>query len=108
VAGQRGPRPAGQKPEPVAEAVVQLPGGERAGTGRGQLDGQRDPVQAPADAGHRGRILRRHCECGIYQPGPVDEQSHRLAAAGHCWVQRLHGQGRDGERHLPGHAKRLP
>jgi hypothetical protein len=105
---QRGPRPAGQEPEPIAETVAQLLGGERAGTGCGQLDRQRDPVQTPADAGHRGRVLRCQREGRIHQPGPVDEQPHGLGAVDRCRVQRLHGQRRDAVRQLPGHAERLP
>jgi hypothetical protein len=39
---------AGQQPEAVLEPGQQLPGGEGAQPARGQLDGERDAVQASA------------------------------------------------------------
>ena len=47
---------------------------------RRQLDGQREPVQAPADVGHGPGVPVGQDEGGKAGGGPVDEQPHRVVA----------------------------
>ena len=51
--------------------------------GGGQLDGQRQPVQPPAERGHRRRRCRSvSANPGRRRRGPLGEQPHRVVAAG--------------------------
>ena len=81
--------------------------------GRGQLDGQRDSVEANADLGQGGRVGVGEGPVGHQGPAAVDEQPGRLVLQ-----QRLDGEGRPSWRrgrqrrhppeHLAGDAQRLP
>ncbi len=51
-------------------------GGEEAHPGGGELEGQGQSVQAPADLGHGGGVPGREVESGPHLPGPGDEQAH--------------------------------
>ena len=111
MAGQRGPAPPGQQLEPVIEPGVDLRYRQRTQPGRGQLQGQRNPVQPHADRRHRrgvglvnGEVRPAHC-------GALGEQLHRLESG-----QRAGGGqagGRDCQRGnpedvLPADAERFP
>jgi hypothetical protein len=103
---------AGEQAEPVLEPVQDLLGREHPDPGGGQLDGQRDPVEAGADLGHDGGGGVRHGEVRPGLHGPVDEEPHRVVAA-----QRFHRagvalegqrQGRDPPGHLATDPEGLP
>ena len=53
-------------------------GGEDLDPGRGQLDGQREPVEAGADLGDGGRVVVGHRKPGLDGRGSLDEQGHGL------------------------------
>jgi len=53
MAGQGRTAPPGQQPEPLIEPGADLRHRERTQPGRGELEGQRDPVQADTDRRHR-------------------------------------------------------
>ena len=57
---QRGAASPGQQPEPLVQAVVQAGQRQRPQPGGGQLDGQRHPVQPPADRHHQRAGLLVH------------------------------------------------
>src|SRR6186997_1728342 len=50
---ERGTRPAGQQAEPIVQTSGDLLDRERAGACRGELDGEREPVETSADVGDR-------------------------------------------------------
>ena len=82
---QRGPAAAGQQPEPVVEARGELGGRQRAQPGAGQLDGQRQAVEAAADLGHRWQVLGGQPEPETPRP----RRGRRTAAArGSPWLPR--------------------
>ena len=70
MAFQPAPRP-DQQPEPVIEAIPHLGHRHRYHPRRGQLDRQRNPVEAPADLHHRSRFQRDTGRRGF---GALDEQ----------------------------------
>ena len=94
---------AGQQGQPLLE-----PGQERGrwqdfDPRRGQLDGQGQAIEAPADGGHRGGILRGQREVRPTRRGEIDEERHgrhlgqflewgRRSAAGNG--KRQHGNSR--------------
>ncbi|MGQ0575647.1 MAG: hypothetical protein ACT4RN_15810, partial [Pseudonocardia sp.] len=90
---RRGRAGAGEQPEAVVQLGQHLLDGERAGAGRGQLQGQRHPVQAPADPGdRRGRLavgvgLRG---TGEEQPGGVEARQRGRVGVGGRHPQRRH------------------
>jgi hypothetical protein len=51
--------------------------GKDGDPGRRQLDGQREPVQPPADRHHVAGVLAVDHEGGTHRPGPVQEQPDR-------------------------------
>jgi hypothetical protein len=92
-----------------AQGVVEAGGDLRRGQGRrprrGQLQGQRHPVQADADLRHRGRRRRVQHERRRGVAGPLDEQPDRLqlgqAVQGRQVVQVGEGERRRAPGHLP-------
>ena len=58
-------RTTGQQPEAVVQAVDDLGQRQRANPRRRQFDGQRHPVQAPADLGHSGGVVGGDGEVGL-------------------------------------------
>lgn len=67
-----------QQPEAVLQAGQQLSGGEGAQPPRRQLDGERDPVEAPAQLPYVGPVAVVQCEPGHPRRRPVLEQLRRL------------------------------
>jgi hypothetical protein len=59
----------------------------------GELDGQRQTVQAPADVGHRRGVVTVEDKARVGRPGPVHEQPHPVVAGHHlrARVQRPAG-----------------
>jgi hypothetical protein len=87
----RAPRP-DQQPQPLIEPIAHLARGHgRHPRGR-QFDGQRDPVEAPADLHHRGRltIIAARREARRHVLRPIDEQGHRGRVDARADVQRGH------------------
>ena len=59
---QRGTASAGQQREAIAQAGGNLLNAKRGGARRGELDGQRDAVEPPADRDDRRQVLGARCE----------------------------------------------
>jgi hypothetical protein len=98
-----------QQPEPVVEAGQYLGWGEGAQAHRGQLDRQRDAVQAAAQLGGRGLVGRRELQVGRDRAGPVHQQVDRVAGSGDAWrAWGRCGQRRDGEQPFTGDVQRPP
>ena len=109
LARQRRARTAGQKGETLVEPGVQLGHRHDPQAGSGQLDGQRNAVEPPADpAGHRSGSLipgERH----PVLRGAVSEQPHGLGVADRLRSVVLGWciEGRNPVDVLPGDAQRL-
>jgi hypothetical protein len=65
----------GQQAEPVVEARQKLVHPERADAGRGEFQGQRDPVEPAADLGHHRRVAGVEGETRRDGSGPCGEQA---------------------------------
>ena len=74
LAGIGGAAAGGQKSEPVPDAVGELGRAEAGEPGRGQLQRERDAVQALADDADGGQCLRIEDEARGGGEGPVQEQ----------------------------------
>ena len=111
MAGQSGPAPPGQQPEPLIKPGADLRYRQRAQPRRGELDGQRDPVQAHADRRHRRGIGIIKGEALPVHRGVLGEQLHRLESGQPRGVGETGGrdsQRRNPEDMLPADAQRLP
>ena len=75
-AGQVAPA-AGQQRQPVLQPGQQRRRREDLDPGRGQLDGQRQPVQPAADVGDGCGVLVGQREVGLDRLRPRDEEAHR-------------------------------
>ncbi len=80
MAGRGDPTAPTQQAEPIVQPRGDLLDRQGAHARRGQLDRQRDPLQAAADLGHRGRIRLAHAEADPGRPGAVQEQPTRSIA----------------------------
>lgn len=96
--GAQGFLPRGRAPATAveqAQAFVQRAGqrhqAQQRHAGRGQLDGQRQAVQAAADIHHRGQVLRGQCEAPVGRLGALGKQRHRATFAGHVQRRALVG-----------------
>ncbi|GAA3095528.1 hypothetical protein GCM10020254_46000 [Streptomyces goshikiensis] len=98
LAGQDGPRAAGQEPEAVVEAVGDLARGQQPQPGRGQLDGEREAVQAGADLGDGVRVVGGG-EAGAGGGAAVGEEAVR---GGRAAAARRGGRFRRGRRGVRG------
>ncbi len=85
----RGPAAAGQQAEAIIQPGSDLIQREDPDPRRGQLDGERDPVEAAADLRHRGRVLLGERELGQHGARPVHEQLHRLGGLDGVEIARL-------------------
>ncbi|GAA1688101.1 hypothetical protein GCM10009733_100900 [Nonomuraea maheshkhaliensis] len=111
MAGQRGAAAPGEQPEPVVEAFEDLLGGQHPRPDRGQLDRQRQAVEAAAQVGHGGLVGRGQLERAGACRGPLGEQADRLVppqlrerrAGGRRQVERRYGH-----HVLARHRQRLP
>ncbi|MGH3837350.1 MAG: hypothetical protein ACRDSF_16860 [Pseudonocardiaceae bacterium] len=74
LAGQRGPAPAGEEAEPVVEGRGDPSRGHHANPGGGQLDGQGQTVEAPADLPHYLGVVALYGESRPHEGGPLHEQ----------------------------------
>jgi hypothetical protein len=68
---QRDPAAAGEQREPVVQPLGELGRGKGPQPDGRQLDGQRHPVQGPADPGHLVRVARAELEVGPRGNRPV-------------------------------------
>jgi hypothetical protein len=75
-----GEQAAGEQAEAVLQAAAQLLEGERAQLHGGQLDGQRDTVQAPAQLDYLVPVGGGDGEARHGRRGPLAEQFHRVPA----------------------------
>ena len=111
MAGQGGPAPPGQQPEPLIEPGADLRHRQRTQPGRGQLEGQRDPVQPHADRRHRRGVGGVQGEAPPGHHGALREQLHRLESrqpVGRGQIGGRHRQRRNPEHSLPADAQRFP
>ena len=69
--------PAGQHAEPLVQPRGQRLRGQQPDPGRGQLDGQRQPVQPAADLRHRPGVFVGQLEARGNGVRPLHEQAHR-------------------------------
>ncbi len=110
VPGQRGAAAAGEQPEPVVQPVGDLLDRHRPHPGRGQLDGQRQPVQPAADLHHGTDGYLVDGEPRPHGRGPVGEQPDRRVLQGPLRrrASRRQAERRDRGQCLAGDAERLP
>ena len=82
---------------------------QQLGAHRGELDGQREPVQVMTDRGHRGGVLIGEREIGSGGLRPLDEQGHRRhrGESRRGWLDDRvgHGQRQDRKLLLPAQAQ---
>ena len=98
LAAHCGARTAGQQPERIAQGAQDLVGRQRPNARSGQLDGQRQSVEATADLGDDLRVLRCHAELGLGAARAVTEQFQGVVGE----RQRGHPPA-----HLSGHPDRF-
>jgi hypothetical protein len=111
LASRRGPTPGSQQPKAVVEALGERVGGERVGTRRGELEREREPVEAMTDARHCARVRLVESEAGRDRAGTLDEEAHGLVAEErlrHLGGVRIgNRERRNAEDHLPRHTQGL-
>ena len=117
--GTRGPAAAGEQPEAVVEPRGDLVRRHRRHPRRGELDRERDPVEAAADLSDGVDVRLAEGERRIGGGGPCDEQPDRLGRGGILQAGsaarertvgptgRRAGQGPDVDHGLPGDRKCL-
>jgi hypothetical protein len=77
-----GPPPAAHEHlETAVEPGGQLGGCHRCNPRRGELDRERDPVEAPAHLSHRRGVPRAELERRVCLARPLDEQAHGVRCA---------------------------
>jgi hypothetical protein len=114
--GQGGAAAAGEQPEPLVQTVVHPGQRQRPQPGRGELDGQRQPVQPPADRHDQRDRLGIDGQASTLCSRSVDEQHDRVAGlrsrrAGSGERQRRHpvdGLAADAERLAAGDQQMHP
>ena len=90
VALQAAPR-SDQQPEPLIETITDLARRHRRHPRGRQLDGQGNPVEAPADLHHRGGLIScGHREARGHTPGAFDEQIDCRRVDAPADIQRGH------------------
>ena len=68
--------PPAEQVERAVEAAVQVGERERRQPSRGELDGQRHPVEAADDVGDQFEVRGRGRRAGAHSAGPVEEHRH--------------------------------
>ena len=76
------PASAGEQTEALVELIAQLPWRENPHPRRGELDCERDAVEAPADFGNKGRVFVGEREVASDGDGALDEERDRRKARG--------------------------
>ena len=78
-AGARGdrPGPVPKRVEAAPEPCEQCIRGQQSDAGGGELDGERQAVEPPADLGHGERVVLGQREVVAHGLGSIDEQLHR-------------------------------
>ena len=82
-------------PEPLQECLRR----QDANTGGSQLEGQREPIKAPADLRHTLCVLRRQLEITARISRALDEERNRLAGRKPGQIARAGGAGQGEWRH---------
>ena len=94
------PAPGGrQHAKAVLEPREHLLGGERADPRRGELDGQREPIETPAESSDRGRVRIGQPERRARGLRALDEQTHGLGVRDRAERVVVRREGED--RHEP-------
>ena len=94
-------RAAGEEVEALLEPGEQRLRGEQLGARGGELDREREAVEADADLGDRGRVRVRHGEVGLDGAGALDEERDRLVLRERR-DRRAGARGRAGRAAAPG------
>jgi hypothetical protein len=107
------PPAAHQEGEAVLQPLEQRLRRQQLHPGRGQLDGERQPVEVPADRRHGGPVVWRELEAGPCRLGPVDEEADGLVLGEEVRRRQMpvalrHAQRRDGVLVLPPDAEPHP
>ena len=110
--GRVGAAAPGQQAQPVAQPLIDLLRGQHRQPRRGQLDGQRQPLQPAADPGHRRHVRLGHREPRHHLRRPLGEQPHRREPRQLRQCELLPGVGcsqrRDRQHHLAVDNQRFP
>ena len=80
MAFDRAPLAPGEHTEPLVEPLRELRRAQHRDPGRGQLQRQRDPIEAPNHLGDRSRVGVGHREVRLHRHRPLDQQTRRVAA----------------------------
>ena len=103
---------AGEKLQPLIETAQEDGRGERTDARRGQLNREREPVQAEADLRDGLSVLAREREVRGGGVSALHEQSHGLGGLDFCEIRPTFQVGeserRNGIRVLPGQMERCP
>ena len=105
--GDRRTAAAGEQPKPVVQPRRDLLDVHRAGARGGQLDGQRQTVQAAADLDDGGHRVPVQPQPWAHGARPVGEQAHRRSGQDGGRIVAVMTQRRDGEQHLSGDGQRF-
>ena len=101
LAGGQVARAAGEEVEALLEPGEQRLGREQLRTRGGELDRERQAVEADADLGDRRRVRVRDREVGLHGPGALDEERDRVVLRERRRA-RAGGPGRAGRAAEPG------
>jgi len=72
----------GEQIEAPLQASEERLRGEDLGAGSGQFDGQRQPIQPPADSGYNRGVVGREGKLGVDGSGAENEQADRIGISG--------------------------
>ena len=107
VPGHSSADPSGEQPEALIQSPGQVLGAEDPDAGGGELEGQGDAVEAPADLGDGGGVGLARTEAGLGPSCPLAEEGHGVRARQILHAGRLGGGEGEGG-HPPGHLARQP
>ncbi len=105
--GQRGAAARGEQPEPVVEALGDLPDRHRPQPRGRQLQCERHAVEPAADLPHVVHSGLVEPEARLHRVRPVQEQPHR-AEPGHVGLPVRHRERPDGQQRLAVDRERFP
>ncbi len=106
----RGAAAARQQAEALAESLRDLGRCQRPDAGRGELDRERDAVEAPADLQHRADVAFVDGEVGADGRRPLREETDGVAVEGRLEAGALgcDAEAPDDDEPLARHAEALP
>ncbi|MDX6419995.1 MAG: hypothetical protein QOG28_4615 [Trebonia sp.] len=99
---------AGEQPQPVVDELGHLAQRQRAQPDGGELDGQGNAVEPPADRDDVREVLLRHAETRHRRRGPLREQLNGVRLARRVLARVRHRQRAQLQEGLARRVKRLP